>query len=385
MVATSTPDLKERVVRYAQELGFDLVRIASAEPLIRDGDAARERVHRGYMDGMAWYTEERVRRASDPQELLPGARSFIAVALSYLPPDDDDDETSVDAVGRVARYARWPDYHLVMKERLRALARQLSEYAGQAVGTRVFVDDSSLLERAVAERAGIGWFGKNTNILTPTQGSWVFLGYVLTDLALEPDEPLKKSCGECALCIPACPTGATVAPYVLDARRCISYLTIENRGPIPRDMRPLMRDMVFGCDICQEVCPVNVDVPAAGTTGLGRTGLSALELIPLLFISQEEFSNRFRGSPIKRAKRVGMQRNACVALGNIGDRRAIPALGSALRSANEPLVRGHAAWALGRLGGSEAAGLLEEALGREEGEEVREEIEAALKDGSAGH
>ena len=385
MVATSAPDLKERVVRYAQELGFHLVRIASAQPLIRDGEAARERVHRGYMEGMAWYTEERVRRASDPQELLPGARSFIAVALSYLPPEDDGDETSDEPVGTVARYARWPDYHGVMKERLRALAQQLSKYAGQAVRTRVFVDDSSLLERAVAERAGIGWFGKNTNILTPTRGSWVFLGYVLTDLALEPDEPLKKSCGECTLCIPACPTGAIVAPYVLDARRCISYLTIENRGPVPRDLRPLVGDMVFGCDICQEVCPVNIDVPAAGTTELGRTGFSSLELIPLLSISQEEFSARFRSSPIKRAKRVGLQRNACVALGNIGDRRAVPALGLALRSADEPLVRGHAAWALGRLGGSEAARLLEEALGREEDEEVREEIEAALEDGSAGH
>ena len=385
MVATSAPDLKERIVRYAQELGFDLVRIASAEPLIRDGEAARERVRLGYMDGMAWYTEERVRRASDPQELLPGARSFIAVALSYLPPEDDGDETSGEPVGTVARYARRTDYHLVMKERLRALARQLSEYAGQTVSTRVFVDDSSLLERAVAERAGIGWFGKNTNILTQAHGSWVFLGYVLTDLALEPDEPLKKSCGECALCMPACPTGAIVAPYVLDARRCISYLTIENRGPIPRDMRPLMGDMVFGCDICQEVCPVNVDVPAAVGTELGRTGLSALELIPLLSISQEEFSNRFKSSPIKRAKRVGIQRNACVALGNAGDRRAVPALGRALRESEEPLVRGHAAWALGRLGGSEATDLLEETLGREEDAGVREEIEAAMGDGSAGH
>ena len=385
MVATSASDIKEWVVRYAQELGFDLVRIASAEPLIRDGKAAGERIRVGYMDGMAWYTEERVRRASDPQELLPGARSFIAVALSYLPREDDDDEISGEPVGRVARYARWPDYHGVMKERLRTLARELPEYAGRAVRSRVFVDDSSLLERAVAERAGIGWFGKNTNILTQAHGSWVFLGYVLTDLALEPDEPLKKSCGECALCIPACPTGAIVAPYVLDARRCISYLTIENRGPIPHDMRPLMGDMVFGCDICQEVCPVNVDVRAAVGTELRRTGHSALELIPLLSISQEEFSDRFRNSPIKRAKRVGMQRNACVALGNIGDRRAVSALGRALRESEEPLVRGHAAWALGRLGGSEATGLLEEALRREEGKEVREEIAAALGDASTGH
>ena len=381
VVVTLASSFKERIVQHVRELGFDLVRIASAEPLARHGHAAQERIRLGYMEGMPWYTEERVRKASDPQELLPGARSIIAVALSYLPPEDDDgDEPSSTPTGRVARYARWTDYHQVMKERLRIMAQGLPEYVGHPVRTRIFVDDSPLLERAVAERAGLGWFGKNTNILTATHGSWVFLGQVLTDLELEPDEPLQKSCGTCSRCIPACPTGAIVAPYVIDARRCISYLTIECRGPIPRDLRPLVGDWVFGCDICQEVCPVNQDALAASSRTLRRTGFSAIELIPLLSITQEEFSVQFKNSPIKRAKRVGLQRNACVALGNMGDREAVPALGRALREADGPLVRGHAAWALGRLGGTEAVRLLQEALWSEGDAETREEISLALEE-----
>ena len=381
VVVTLASSLKERIVQYVRELGFDLVRIASAEPLAQHGHAAQERIRRGYMDGMPWYTEERVHKASDPQELLPGARSIIAVALSYLPSEDDDgDESSSTPRGRVARYARWTDYHQVMKERLRILAQGLPEYVGHPVRTRIFVDDSPLLERAVAERAGLGWFGKNTNILTATHGSWVFLGQLLTDLELEPDKPVRKSCGTCSRCIPACPTGAIVAPYVIDARRCISYLTIECRGPIPRDLRPLVGDWVFGCDICQVVCPVNQDVPAAGSRTLRRTGFSAIELIPLLSITQEEFSIQFKNSPIKRAKRVGLQRNACVALGNMGDREALPALGYALREADAPLVRDHAAWALGRLGGTESVRLLQEALCSEGNAETRGEISLALEE-----
>ena len=342
--------LKARVVRCAQELGFDQVRIASAEPLTEHGQAARERVRQGYMDGMPWFTQERVLRASDPQTLLPGARSIVAVAMSYLPPDEaipslltgncqdgggDASSSSNNGLrresfaltGKVARYARWTDYHQVMKAKLRSLASALPQQLGRPVRTRVFVDDSPLLERAVAQRAGLGWFGKDTNILTTTHGSWVFLGCLITDLALEPDEPLKKSCGDCVRCIPACPTGAIVAPYVIDASRCISYLTIECRGPIPSHLRHLVGDWVFGCDICQEVCPVNDDVPGAAMQELKRTGFSALELIPLLTMTQQEFSTRFRNTPIKRVKRVGMQRNACVALGNIGDLRTVPALG----------------------------------------------------------
>ncbi len=392
--------LKERVVNRALALGFDLVRVASAEPFVEDGMATDERVRRGFMDGMPWFTQERAQKASDPQSLLPGARSIIAVALSYLPPDEaipspltgegqdgggDASSSNHDGLqrgssaltGKVARYAQWSDYHQVMKEKLRILSAELPEMARRQVQSRAFVDDGPLLERAVARRAGLGWFGKNTNILTATHGSWVFLGSLITDLELEPDEPLKKSCGDCVRCIPACPTGAIVAPYVIDARRCISYLTIECRGPIPRHLRPLVGDWVFGCDLCQEVCPVNNGVPGATTPVLKRTGFSALELAPLLSMTQQEFSARFRHSPIKRAKMVGLKRNACVALGNIGDQRAVPALGKALM-VGEPLVRGHAAWALGRIGEAEAQRLLKQALGGEASAEVREEIEAAL-------
>jgi len=368
--------LKVWVVQYAQELGFDLVGIASAEPLAEHGRAAQERVRQEYMDGMPWFTEERIHRASAPQTLLPGARSIIAVALSYLP-QQEEGMSEGQPTGTVARYARWPDYHQVMKRKLRALASALSQQIERPVRSRVFVDDGPLLERAVAQRAGLGWFGKNANILTPTHGSWVFLGAVLTDLELEPDAPLKKSCGNCTLCIDACPTGAIIAPYVVDTRRCISYLTIECRGPIPSHLRSLVDRRVFGCDVCQEVCPVNRDVAGAAVPEQKRTGFSALELVPLLSMTQEEFSAKLRNTPIKRAKRVGMQRNACVALGNIGDPQAVPALSQALRE-GEPLVRGHAAWALGRIGGAEAVHLLKQALEQEVDAYVQEEIGTAM-------
>jgi epoxyqueuosine reductase len=234
-------------------------------------------------------------------------------------------------------------------------------------------------DRAAAERAGVGWFGKNTNILTTSHGSWVFLGQVITDLELEPDRPLAKTCGNCVRCIPACPTGAIVAPYVIDNRRCISFLTIELRGPIPRELRPLMGDWVFGCDICQEVCPVNrKSQPGLEPAFRQRHDFAAPQLIPLLDLDDEGFRERFRNSPIKRAKRIGLQRNVCVALGNIGDPSAVPALARALRSA-EPLVRMHAAWALGRIGGQEASDALQAALACESDAAVIEEIELALE------
>ncbi len=375
MTSTRTPG-KAEVVRLALDMGFDLVRVTTAEPMQEHAQAAVERVRQGYMDGMPWFTEQRARRAAGPQELLPGARSVIVVGLSYLPADEQASPAG-GLAGKVARYAQWTDYHVVMKEKLRLLASALHREPGRPVRTRVFVDDGPLLERAVAQRAGVGWFGKNTNILTPTHGSWVFLGALATDLALEPDAPLKKTCGDCARCIPACPTGAIVEPYVLNATRCISYLTIECRGPIPRSLRPLVGDWVFGCDLCQEACPVNVDVQRVNGQVLKRTGFSALELEPLLSMPQEEFTARFRGTPLTRAKLAGLQRNACVALGNIGDRQALPVLSEALRS-DEPLVRGHAAWALGRIGGEQAVHLLRQALTEETTPEAREEIEVAL-------
>lgn len=381
MTLKQSLNLKCRIVSHARDLGFEIVRVTTADPFPQDAKSAVDSINKGHMDGMPWFNEERVERASDPEKLLPGAKSIIAVAVSYLPQEEEDRPGNL--AGRVARYAQWTDYHAAMKSGLRKLADRLEDIAGVPVRSRVFVDDSSLLERAVVRRAGIGWFGKNSNILTASHGSWVFLGALVTDLDLEPDEPLLKNCGSCVTCIEECPTGAIVAPYVIDAPRCISYLTIENRGAIPRDLRPLVGDWVFGCDICQEVCPVNRGVTGKSMAGLKRTGFSWLELVPLLSMSQEEFSAGFRDSPIKRAKLTGMQRNACVALGNIGDARAAPALGSALLEGNS-MVRTHAAWALGRIGGRAARRFLEEAALKEDDPTVKEEIEAARADMGVG-
>ena len=391
------PSLKETVTSLALELGFDLVRVTSAEEFAEDRSAALERLRDGLMDGLPWYNQDRVIRGADPQTLLPGARSVVCLGLSYYAPTDDSQSTNRPA-GKVARYARLQDYHKVMKRRMRDYVEVLSSRLGSPVTARWYVDDGPMLDRGAARRSGLGWFGKNTNILTSSHGSWIFLGQVITNLEIEPDPPLKKTCGSCVRCIDACPTGAIVAPYVIDNTRCISYLTIENRGPIPRELRPQMLDWVFGCDICQDVCPVNLKAaPAASPiweTGRNPSGvvsgerqqahtrnggMETLDLIELLGITEVEFRRRFRNTPILRAKRLGLQRNACVALGNLGDPAAVPALGRVLRE-SEPLVRGHAAWALGQLGTPEAQAFLEDAASREGDPEVLAEIQFALQD-----
>ena len=370
---------KEAVKSLAAELGFDLVGVTSADPFYEAEEITLERVRDGLMDGLPWFHAARVKRGCRPQEILPGARSIIAVAMSYMAEAPPQIGESTPLQGKVARYAWGQDYHKVMERRLKLFVQRLSERLGQLVQAKVYVDTGPMLDRAVAERAGIGWFGKNTNILTRSHGSWVFLGQVITDLELEPDSPSKKTCGQCTICIDKCPTGALIAPYVLDNTKCISYLTIECRGPIPKGLRPLVGDWVFGCDICQDVCPVNrkalpTQEPAFQT---GEHGFTALDLLPLLSITEEEFRERFANSPIKRAKRAGMLRNVCVALGNIGDSRAIPGLVEALCH-DVPLVRGHAAWALGAIGGPEAEAALRDALATETESDVRDEITDAL-------
>ena len=384
-------DLESVVKAQAQACGFDLAGIASADEFIGDREAALERIRQGQMDGLPWYSESRVMRGTSPSELLPGAASIICLGLSYwLDGDQEQPEPgsagfaeTPSSKGRVARYAWVRDYHRVMKRRMRDLVRALEQELSSQVAARWYVDDGPMLDRAAANRAGIGWFGKNSNILNPQFGSWVFLGQIITDLALEPDAPLRKSCGICTRCIDDCPTGAIVAPYVVDNARCIAYLTIENRGPIPREMRPLIQDWVFGCDICQDVCPVNrkarepgQPIPSAGPQG-SRHLAGYLDLVELLLMSDDEFLQRFAGSSIMRAKRTGMQRNACVALGNTADEAAIPALSMAVLT-SEPLVRGHAAWALGRIGGSRANAVLAKAASAERDISVLEEIRLAL-------
>ncbi len=389
-------DLKSLVKAHALASGFDLVGITGADDFASDREAALEHIRQGQMDGLPWYTESRVMRGTSPTELLPGARSIICLGLSYWRDDDREQheteptgfaESSVGN-GRVARYAWVRDYHRVMKRRMRDLVRALERELSSEVAARWYVDDGPMLDRAAANRAGIGWFGKNSNILNPQFGSWVFLGQIITDLELDPDTPLRKSCGGCTRCIDDCPTGAIVAPYVVDNSRCISYLTIENRGAIPRELRPLIQDWVFGCDICQDVCPVNRKArqPAQPVRFAGAVSshgpVGQMDLVELLRMSEDEFRQRFAGTSIMRAKWEGMLRNACVVLGNTADDNAVAVLSVALET-SEPLVRGHAAWALGRIGGDQATAVLVKAATYETDAGVLEEIKLALEE-SAG-
>ncbi len=369
--------LNDAVKEYALSKGFDIVGFTGPEHFAEDESAALKRVRDGHMDGYSWYTEARIRKMNRPKELLEGARSVISLATSYL--GDEPDSTN-GMKGRVARYSWGDDYHNVLKGRLREFCDGLPAIVGRSVRHRIFVDDGPMNDRAAARRAGVGWFGKNTNILTPSHGSWVLLGQVITDLDLEPGNPLKKTCGSCVRCIDDCPTGAIVAPYVVDNTRCISYLTIELRGTVPRNLRPLMGDWIFGCDICQDVCPVNIKaVPGATAEFQQRTGFSTPDLLPILEMDQDTFSKKYRNSPIKRAKLIGLKRNACIALGNNGDPRAIEPLTKVLLE-SEPLVRSHAAWALGQIGGPEAVAALQMALNSETESHVAQEIEDALSD-----
>jgi epoxyqueuosine reductase len=378
--------LATAVKTEARAAGFDLCGITTAAPFEREGTALHEWVAHGYHGEMA-YMARNAPRSPVPATVVPGARSLVVVALYYgdaVPASAASrapDDSHAAPRGRISRYAHGDDYHDVMGPRLRRLAEWLLAHGARTA--RYYVDTGPVIDRAAAHRAGIGWFGKNTLIITKrAYGSWVFLGEIVTDLELAADREAAGDCGRCRLCLDACPTGAIVAPYTVDARRCISYLTIEHRGAIPRQLRPQMGDHIFGCDICQTVCPHNVRTAAARHPELrprAETGPRP-ELIPLLNITEAEFRRRFRGSPVKRAKRRGLRRNVAVALGNAGDISAVPALGTALDDP-DALIRSHAAWALGRIGGDAARRVLRTRLAGESDPDVREEIALALKAG----
>src|SRR5215212_209251 len=321
-------ELARRVKSRAAALGFGPVGIASAEPFDADLEHTLAWLRAGHNAGMAWMTEDRAGRASRPDELLPGAQSLVVVGTPYggRDPAPDDDV----ARGHVARYARGADYHDVMKARLDDLAASVRELGGDGTRTRIFVDSSPLPERAAAVRAGLGFIGKNTNLLTSQAGSWLLLGAVLTTLPLAPDPPMERDCGRCRLCLDACPTDAFPAPYVLDANRCISYLTVSHRGPIRRDFRPMIGNHVFGCDVCQDVCPWNRRDRGPGWPDLGSSAESGHPaLADLLALDDEAFRAQYRHTPIWRTKRRGLLRNAAVALGNVGTEADLPALAMA--------------------------------------------------------
>jgi epoxyqueuosine reductase len=353
----------------ARELGFEKIGFARAGAAPH-GDALDPWLHRNFHGEMAWMARAPERR-TDPGRLLPGARTVICVAKNYQSPGSHSEDPSV---GRISRYAWGDDYHDVLLAKLHELREYIERLGGNA---KVCVDTNAILEKPWAQEAGLGWQGKHSNLISREIGSWFFLGEVLTDLELDPDPPHREEfCGTCTECIDLCPTKAIVAPYVVDSRKCIAYLTIEHRGAIPRELRPLIGNLVFGCDICQDVCPWNKFAQVAPEREFyAREGNLTPSLIELMGLTREEFNRRFQGSPVKRAKHTGFLRNVAVALGNSNDPAAIPVLERALGN-EEPLVRAHAAWALGRLGGRAA---LERRRPLESEAEVLEEIDAALE------
>jgi epoxyqueuosine reductase len=343
--AQRATELARLTKAHAYALGFDLVGITALGPAAT-APAFDAWVEAGRAGTMA-YLERGAARRHDTRLPLPGTTHAIVVGMDY---------GGREPSGPVARYARGDDYHDVMESRLRELQRRLERDTGRAVHGKPYVDTGPLLERDLARRAGLGWFGKNTNLINPQRGSFFFLGALVVDVELATDAPFEADrCGTCTRCIEACPTQAITAPRELDARRCISYLTIELREEIPVELRESIGELLYGCDVCQEVCPWNERFaryapyespmqPRAALAGKDARTLAR----ELLSMSQEQFSAAFKNSPMKRAKLRGLKRNATVVLGNVGTVEEVPALWHALEDP-EPVVREHAAWALGRL------------------------------------
>jgi len=347
----------------ARELFFDVVGIASVEPFTRDEIAFQEWLEADFAAGMD-YMKRRPLLHTTPRALVPYARSLITLAVNHY--SDAPTFSHEYRFGRVARYAWGKDYHEVVRPRLQALVGKIEHIAARPLRARCFVDAVPLLERAVAARGGIGFFGKNTNLLQPRSGSWFFLSEILLDLELPTDDhKIKVSCGSCHRCIDACPTDAFVDPYQLDSRRCISYLTIENKEVIPRDLRAGIGEWIFGCDVCQDVCPFNRFASETGwpefhpKSGVGPK----LDLVEVLSIdTDEQFRERFKGTALTRPKRRGLLRNACIVAANVGATAAIPALARSIAGDPEPLVRSHALWALTQLDRARGAAMAERAL-----------------------
>ena len=381
--------LVEELKAQAKSLGFSRVGITGVSPSAHI-DFYQSWIDAGMQGEMRYLArEESVRRRSDIEQTLPGARSVIVVTHDYLTEDlgcsSDDPEMAI-----IATYARGDDYHDIIKSKLLGLLEWLSQRVPERVEGRAYVDTGPILERDLAQRAGLGWFGKNTMLIDPTSGSFFFLGVLLVDLELSADSPfLEDRCGTCRSCLDACPTGALLgrdasgAP-VMDARRCISYLTIEHRSAIPVELRSAMGNRIYGCDICQEVCPWNERFAeptgdSAYQPSQDLDGPSLLELAGNLLSTDElGFRNTFKKSAITRAKRSGFLRNICIALGNWGAPAAVTTLLRALSDV-EPLVRGHAAWALGQIESSQARSALSERLSSEDDAWVKTEIYAALQ------
>jgi epoxyqueuosine reductase len=337
--------MKAQVVQLAHECGFDACRFTTAGVAAHRADYFNWLEHGLHAD-MAWLARSPERR-TDPRIVLPECRSVIVLACNYYQGDDVRPHT-----GRFARYAFGSDYHNILLDRMRPIADFLEKQGGTQ---KCYVDTGPMLERDFAASAGIGWQGKSTMCLNEDLGTWFFLGTILTTVAFEPDAPAKNHCGSCTRCIEACPTQAITGPYQLDARRCISYLTIENKGPIPLEFRRLIGDRIYGCDDCLEACPWNRFARTSSETRFRMpTPLRKLRLRDLAALSEDEFRQLFRDSPVKRIKHNRFVRNVCVALGNVGTKEDLPILRS-LASRSDPLISGHAQWALDEIESREPA------------------------------
>lgn len=339
--------LTENIKTKATELGFQLVGVAPIG-VVPELAFYREWASLGYAGEMAYLTRD-VERRSSIQAVVPEARSVIVCGMVYNTDEPHTAEAQMPDRGWISRYGWGDDYHDHLRGQLEELFAFIRRESSDSVIGRIYVDTGPVVDRVVAKYAGIGWFGKNTCLIDERQGSWYFVGEIITDLDLEYDHPVADHCGSCRECIDACPTDALREPYVLDSRRCISYLTIELRGAIPVELRPQMGQHVFGCDICQDVCPWNQDAPVTAEPSFrARRGLVAPALKELAELDEEGFRNRFQRSPIKRAKWRGFMRNVAVAMGNSGQPDFIPSLQHLCQCGDE-LISEHAEWGLQQL------------------------------------
>src|SRR6266403_4285676 len=344
MMQISATELKARVVSFAREIGFDSCRVAACNVPAHANDF-REWLRDG-AHGEMHYMQRGEEKRCDPQKILPGARSIVVLALNYFQGNAAHRDAATAKTGRIARYAWDEDYHDVIEAKLSKIDQFLRSFGGQQ---KYYVDTGPILERDHAAQAGIGWHGKNTMLIDERLGTWFFLAEILTTLELPPDQPVADRCGTCERCIKACPTGAITAPHRLDARRCISYLTIELKGSIPLELRSLIGNRIFGCDDCLDACPWNRFAKTSRETAFSaRKATTGMLLRDYLELDDIEFRTRFRNSPIKRVKRGGFLRNVCVALGNVGGSADLPALRGAA-SDPDKLIAEHAAWAIARI------------------------------------
>jgi epoxyqueuosine reductase len=373
-------ELTGREIRqFAREAGLAVAAVTTADPFDGLADLLIQRIDAGHLDGLDWFTHERARESADPRFVHAHWKSIVSVGLPYYTVDAGKPDDGVRR-GVISRYARGIDYHRTLEKRMRKLTALVNDAVGHPVDARQLVDTARIVDRAVAARAGLGWTGKHSCIIVPGHGSWVMLGEVLMDIAIAPDLPLSRNCGRCSICIDRCPTNAIVDAYTINAPRCLSFQTIEQAGAIPHEIRPLLGDWVFGCDICQEVCPYT---GAAAVTDdpdvLPRTPDNAYPALGwLLGMTEAEFREVYRATPVLRTKRVGLARNAAVALGNIAEEADLPLLVAALHGHDEPLVRGHAAWAIGHRYGIDGRNYLDASYRLDPDAFVREECGLAL-------